>query len=205
MNSGNVVTERLANGEIVLLDGAISTELQRRGVPVDRISWFGSANLHHLDEVQALHEDYIRAGADVIIANTHSTNRAGLEPAGLGGQVEELNRRAVRAAIQARQAVPERQHVAIAGSISSFIPAAMGSPDTTDLRSLATFREQANILADALPIRTVGHLQRGQAVHHAGGTAGHARRLPPARRGILACRAQLGGHHADARRRRRRR
>ena len=149
MNSGNVVTERLANGEIVLLDGAISTELQRRGVPVDRISWFGSANLHHLDEIQALHEDYIRAGADVIIANTHSTNRAGLEPAGLGGQVEELNRRAVRAAIQARQAVPERQHVAIAGSISSFIPAAMGSPDTTDLRSLATFREQANILADA--------------------------------------------------------
>ena len=148
MESGNVLARRLANGEIVVLDGAVSTELQRRGVPVDETSWFGSANLRYLDVVQALHEDYIRAGADVIIANTHSTNRAGLEPAGLGDQVEELNRRAVRAAIEARQAVAERP-VAIAGSISSFIPAAMGSDDHTDLRSLTTFREQANILADA--------------------------------------------------------
>jgi S-methylmethionine-dependent homocysteine/selenocysteine methylase len=39
--------------------------------------------------------------------------------------------------------------VAVAGSISSFIPAGMGSSDHTDLRNLATFREQAAILADA--------------------------------------------------------
>jgi S-methylmethionine-dependent homocysteine/selenocysteine methylase len=142
------LAERLAAGDVVVLDGAVSTELQRRGVPVDGVSWFGSANRAHLDAVQALHEDYIRAGAEVIIANTHSTSRAGLEPAGLGDKVEELNRRAVEAAIRAREAAADRP-VAIAGSISSFIPAAMGSDDHTDLRGLSTFREQATILADA--------------------------------------------------------
>jgi S-methylmethionine-dependent homocysteine/selenocysteine methylase len=115
---------------------------------VDEASWFGSANLEHIDVVQALHEDYIRAGADVIIANTHSTSRAGLEPAGLGDRVEEVNRRAVEAAIRARDAAADRP-VAVAGSISSFIPAAMGSKDHTDLRTSSTFREQAAILADA--------------------------------------------------------
>lgn len=142
------LARRLAAGDVIVLDGGVSTELQRRGVPVDRISWFGSANLDHIDVVQAVHEDYIRAGADVIIANTHSTNRAGLEPAGLGDRVEEANRRAVEAAIRARQVAADRP-VVVAGSISSFIPAAMGSDDHTDLRSLETYREQATILADA--------------------------------------------------------
>lgn len=148
MGLGHDLARRLSAGEIIVLDGAVSTELQRRGVPVDEVSWFGHANLGHLDTVQALHEDYIRAGAEVIIANTHSTNRAGLEPAGLGDRVEEANRRAVEAAMRARDAAADRP-VAIAGSISSFIPAAMGSDDHTDLRGLDTFREQATILADA--------------------------------------------------------
>jgi S-methylmethionine-dependent homocysteine/selenocysteine methylase len=141
-------TRRLAAGDVIILDGAVSTELQRRGVPVDLVSWFGSANLEHIDVVQAIHEDYIRAGAEVIIANTHSTSRAGLAPAGLGDRVGEINRKAVQAALRARDRVAERP-VAVAGSISSFIPSGMGSDDHTDLRDLATFREQAEILADA--------------------------------------------------------
>jgi S-methylmethionine-dependent homocysteine/selenocysteine methylase len=148
MGIGQDFAQRLAAGEVIVLDGAVSTELQRRGVPVDEISWFGSANLEHLDVVRAIHEDHIRAGAEVIITNTHSTSRAGLAPAGLGDRVEEVNRRAVKAALDARDAAADRP-VAVAGSISSFIPAAMGSEDHTDLRDLPTYREQATILADA--------------------------------------------------------
>ena len=139
---------RIAAGDVVVIDGAVSTELQRRGVPVDEIAWFGSANLHHPDVVQKVHEDYIRAGAEVIIANTHSTNRAGLEPAGLGDRVEEANQAAVAAALRARDVAADGP-VAVAGSISSFIPAAMGSDDHTDLRGFITFSEQASILANA--------------------------------------------------------
>jgi S-methylmethionine-dependent homocysteine/selenocysteine methylase len=148
MGIGEDFARRLAADEVIVLDGAVSTELQRRGVPVDKISWFGSANLEYLDVVQAIHEDHIRAGAEVIIANTHSTSRAGLAPAGLGDRVEEVNRRAVEAALRARDNAAGRP-VAVAGSISSFIPAGMGSDDHTDLRDLPTFREQATILADA--------------------------------------------------------
>jgi S-methylmethionine-dependent homocysteine/selenocysteine methylase len=85
----------------------------------------------------------------VIIANTHSTSRAGLEPAGLGDRVDDINRRAVEAALRARDAAAAGRPVAVAGSISSFIPSGMGSDDHTDLRNLATFQEQARILADA--------------------------------------------------------
>jgi len=149
MSIGDEFAQRLAADEIIVLDGAVSTELQRRGVPVDLISWFGSANLEYLNVVQAMHEDYIRAGAEVIIANTHSTSRAGLEPAGLGDRVAEINRKAVEAALRARDAAAGSRSVAVAGSISSFIPSGMGSDDHTDLRNLATFQEQAGILANA--------------------------------------------------------
>ena len=142
------ISSRIANGQVVILDGGVSTELQRRGVPIDPVAWFGRANFEHADVVQALHEDYIRAGAQVIIANTHSTSRAALEPAGLGDKVADANRLAVAAALRARDAVATGP-VAVAGSISSFIPAAMGSDDHTDLRGERAFAEQATLLADS--------------------------------------------------------
>jgi homocysteine S-methyltransferase len=108
--------------------------------------------------VQRVHEAYIQAGAEVIIANTFAASRAGLEPAGLGGRVAEANRNAMRAALQAREAVATRP-VAVAGSMSSFCPVAMDSralgaplsnPAAEDPRfpRLADFREQAELLAD---------------------------------------------------------
>jgi homocysteine S-methyltransferase len=79
--------------------------------------------------VQRVHEEFIRAGAEVIIANTFAASRAGLEPAGLGGRVSEANLGAMRAARQAREAAASRP-VAVAGSMSSFCPIAMdaGAP-----------------------------------------------------------------------------
>lgn len=147
MGISNDLSQRLANGEVIVLDGGVSTELERRGVPIDPVAWFGRANFEHPAVVQALHEDYIRAGAQVIIANTHSTSRAALAPAGLGGKVAEANRLAMAAALRARDAAATGP-VAVAGSISSFVPAAMGSDDHTDLRDMSTFQEQAMLLAD---------------------------------------------------------
>jgi hypothetical protein len=69
--------------------------------------------------VQRVHEQYIRAGAEVIIANTYAASRAALRPAGLGGLVAEANRAAVRAASRARQTAATRS-VAVAGSMPSF-------------------------------------------------------------------------------------
>jgi S-methylmethionine-dependent homocysteine/selenocysteine methylase len=153
------VLGRVADGELVIIDGGMGSQLQAEGVPMDDVAWSARANLDQPDAVQRVHEEYIRAGAEVIIANTFAASRAGLAPAGLGSQVAEANRSAMLAALRARDAAATRP-VAVAGSMSSFCPIAMdpselgaplSSPAAEDPRfpSLADFREQAGLLAEA--------------------------------------------------------
>ena len=159
MSMAEELSGRLAGGELVIIDGGMGSQLQAEGVPMDDVAWSARANLDQPDAVQRVHEEYIRAGAEVIIANTFAASRAGLEPAGLGDRVAEANRGAMRAALRARDAAATRP-VAVAGSMSSFCPIAMdrgalgtplSSPAAEDPRfpSLADFREQAGLLAEA--------------------------------------------------------
>jgi homocysteine S-methyltransferase len=150
--------ERLARGEVILIDGGMGTELQLRGVPMDKVVWSGIAQLTHPDIVRTLHEDYIRAGAEVIIANTFGSSRHVLEPGGYGDRVAEANRRAVALAKEARDRAAERP-VAIAGSMSHAISDAKAAYPRHKGRSekdwrrpetlRATYREQAELLAEA--------------------------------------------------------
>jgi S-methylmethionine-dependent homocysteine/selenocysteine methylase len=72
--------------------------------------------------MSVVHEDYDRAGADVIITHTFPTSRHVLEPAGLGDRFRESTTLAGELAKQAREHTMERQ-VHIADSISTFPPA----------------------------------------------------------------------------------
>ena len=150
---------RLADGELVIIDGGTGTQLQAEGVPMDDRAWSARANLEQPEVVQRVHEHYIRAGAEVIIANSYAASRAALGPAGLGDHVAEVNRAAVRAALRAREAAATRP-VAVAGSMSSFSPIDMdpeavnrphpgSTADDPRFPSLADFREQAGLLADS--------------------------------------------------------
>jgi S-methylmethionine-dependent homocysteine/selenocysteine methylase len=150
---------RLADGELVIIDGGTGTQLQAEGVPMDDVAWSARANLEQPEVVQRVHEQYIRAGAEVIIANSYAASRAALEPAGLGDHIAEANRAAVRAALRAREAAATRP-VAVAGSMSSFSPIDMDAeavnrphrgPTADDPRfpTLADFREQAGLLAES--------------------------------------------------------
>ena len=122
MGVAEVISERLADGELVIIDGGTGSQLQAEGVPMDDVAWCARANLEQPDVVQRVHEAYIRAGAEVIIANTFAASRAALEPAGLGARVAEANRGAVSAALRAREAAAVHP-VLVAGSMSSFCPA----------------------------------------------------------------------------------
>jgi methionine synthase I (cobalamin-dependent) len=119
---------RLDEGGIVLLDGPTGTELQRRGVAMDKAAWCGPATLEHADLLTEIHADYIAAGADVITANTYASSRLMLSGAGLGARVEELVRRAVDAAFQARKRAGCCAEVVVAGSLSHMVPIAEGTP-----------------------------------------------------------------------------
>ena len=140
--------QQLEADQIVLIDGATGTELQRRGVPMDEIAWSGAAVLSHPDAVRETHEDYIRAGARVITTNTFGSTRQMLEPAGYGDQVETVHRGAVKLAMQARDNVAE-PGVAIAGSISTEPPGFDRDAFLSPEKELEAYREAAGLLADA--------------------------------------------------------
>ena len=62
--------ERLNNREVVLLDGAIGTQLQAMGVPMNNSAWAGIALRDYPYTVRRMHENYIKAGVDVITVNS---------------------------------------------------------------------------------------------------------------------------------------
>jgi homocysteine S-methyltransferase len=146
------IAGRLAAGEVVVIDGGTGTQLQAEGVPMDGLAWSGKANLEQPETVQRVHEAYLRAGAEVLIANTFAASRAALAPAGLGDRVAKANRAAVAAAKRAVAAAAGDRAVAIAGSMSSFCPIAVlgkAGAGGDGFPRLADYREQAALLAEA--------------------------------------------------------
>jgi homocysteine S-methyltransferase len=137
---------KLAAGEVLIVDGAMGTELEARGVPMHAKAWSGAALKTHADAVRATHEDYIRAGAQVIITNTFAAGRHMLEPAGLGEDVAAINRRAVEVAKEARDQAAKAP-VAIAGSICEWVSTDSQWTDPHHLS--ASLNEQAGLLADS--------------------------------------------------------
>jgi len=139
--------QRLDGEEVVILDGATGTELEKRGVPMDEAAWDAAALATHPDTVREVHENYIRAGADVVTTNTFAAARHVLEPAGMEEQFRELNIRAVTLAKEARENAANRP-VFIAGSISTFTARYDYSYEPWAEKARANYREQAAVLAE---------------------------------------------------------
>ena len=137
---------KLTAGEILIIDGAMGTELEARGVPMHAKAWSAAAIKTHPDVVRETHADYIRAGARVIISNTFATGRHMLEPADLGDEVANINRSAVELAKEARDLAAE-EPVAIAGSICDWVYTDSKWCEPHHLS--ASLREQAELLAEA--------------------------------------------------------
>ena len=123
MKNSNSWFERRLNdkGPPVIIDGGMGTELEKQGVPMDGKVWSGRAVLSHPEAVRNIHEAFIQAGAEVIIANTFAAARHMLEPGGMGEHVETINIDAVRLALEARDNVATGP-VAIVGSICEWAP-----------------------------------------------------------------------------------
>jgi len=90
--------EALERG-VILADGAMGTLLRQRG-------WNGPTEVAALDRpdlVRAIHEEYIAAGADLILTNTFEANRAALGRHGMALRVPDANLAAARVARDARE------------------------------------------------------------------------------------------------------
>lgn len=103
------------NGPFVVLSGACGTELERRGVPTPLPLWSAAAVRDAPEAVRAVHLDQVRAGADVVVADTFRTQRRTLARAGVDArEARTWVKRAVRLAREAAQG----SGAAVAGSVA---------------------------------------------------------------------------------------
>lgn len=158
--------QRLDAGEILLLDGATGTELDRRGCATTLPLWSALGLIERPELVREIHKDYATAGADILVTDTFRTTTRTLARAGRGqDETERLNRLAV---YLARSAAEEtNRDVLIAGSIAPLEDCY--SPELSPPFEIAIdeHREQADLLltagADFLLVETMPVIAEAEA------------------------------------------
>jgi homocysteine S-methyltransferase len=146
------IAARLATGPPILIDGGTGTELERMGATLHETLWSARAALTDPDVLRRVHSGYLEAGAEIIIANTYSCNYHLMASAGLSGEFDAANRRALELAGEARDARrPGNERPAwVAGSMSTttLSPGLDRSVIDEAGRPGDGYRAQARIIAD---------------------------------------------------------
>src|SRR5919202_7005110 len=91
--------ELLDADHVTVFDGAVGTMLYAKGVYINRS--YDELNLTNPDLVREVHEEYIRAGAEVVETNTFGATAHKLQQFGLEGSLHEINVAAARIAREA--------------------------------------------------------------------------------------------------------
>src|SRR5438477_1845692 len=126
---------------VLVCDGAMGTMLYAKGVFINKS--FDALNVTQPDLVAEVHQEYVRAGADIVETNTFGANRIKLGSFGLADRLHAINEQGARIA---RHAADDRAYVAGAiGPLGSRIEPC-GKTGVDEARGY--FREQAHALAD---------------------------------------------------------
>jgi 5-methyltetrahydrofolate--homocysteine methyltransferase len=160
MTRTEALIARLEAGDVLLADGATGTMLQSMGLESGEAPerWL----FEKPDKIRALHQGYVRAGADLILSCSFGGNRYRLDGHGLADRVTEINR---RAAELAREIAGD--DVAVAGDMgpTGQLLAPLGPLTGADVA--AAYAEQARSLidggADFLLIETMSDLGEATA------------------------------------------
>ena len=138
----NLIKQKLENNDIIILDGAIGAELEKKGAKMHKDLWCGTCSVESPDLVKKVHEEYILAGADIITTNTYATTPIAMKQYGFDNQVNEFNKKSVQLAKEAVN--NSNKNIAVAGSVSTF-----GSLYKYGLEAMKPgFKEQLNILSN---------------------------------------------------------
>src|SRR5579872_5380199 len=98
--------EALGN-RIFVTDGAMGTVLYAKGIFINRC--YDELNLSAPGLVREVHQDYVKAGAEIVETNTFGANRKRLAAFGLAEKLRAINEAGVRLA---REAAQDRAFVA---------------------------------------------------------------------------------------------
>ena len=143
--------------KVLLGDGGLGTYLYAKGIELGKD--IERLNIIEADLIYSIHEEYIRAGSQLIETNTFGANRCKLAEAGLDSQLREIN---LAGAALARRAAG--RDVYVAGSIGPTgldFPLATGSHEAEEVSAI--FSEQISLLlegeVDVLLFETFTHLE----------------------------------------------
>lgn len=147
----------------LVADGAMGTMLYAKGVFINRC--YDELNISQPGMVKQVHQDYVKAGAEILETNTFGANRMHLTGFGLAGDLKAINQAGVRLA---REAALETTFVA--GSIGPLGVYIEPLGPTSLAEARAIFREQAEVLVetgiDLLILETFPDLTEiGEAIH----------------------------------------
>lgn len=128
--------------KIIVTDGAMGTMLYAKGIFINRC--FDELNLSSPQVVKEVHQEYVKAGAEVIESNTFGSNRLRLGAFGFAEKLVAINHAGVRLA---REAAGERAFVAGAiGPLGAPIEP-LGALSFAEARAI--FKEHAEALVSA--------------------------------------------------------
>ncbi len=163
-----------ATARPILLDGAMGTELERRGSPCTLPLWSAEALIERPDRVAEVHADYVAAGCDALTANTFRTQRRSLEHAGLGERAAELTRRAVELAREAAQRC--ERPIAVLGSAppleDCFRPERVPEPPALEREHAEHAEQLAAAGVDAVLVETMSTAREARAAARGARAAG---------------------------------
>jgi methionine synthase I (cobalamin-dependent)/5,10-methylenetetrahydrofolate reductase len=161
--------EQLAH-RVLVADGAMGTMLYSRGVFINRC--FDELNLSSPDMVKQIHQEYVKAGAEILETNTFGATRQRLAAFGVAEKLRAINHAGVKLA---REAAKEGTFVA--GAVGPLGVRIEPLGPTSFAEARASFREQIDALLEAgidlLIFETFGNLDElRQAVMAARDAAG---------------------------------
>ena len=140
---------------VLVADGAMGTMLYSRGVFINRC--FDELCLSAPDMVRQIHQEYVKAGAEILETNTFGASRPRLAGFGIAEKLRDINRAAVRLAREASNGGPF-----IAGAVGPLGVRIEPLGPTSFDEARAAFREQIEALVEAgvdlLILETFGNL-----------------------------------------------
>jgi homocysteine S-methyltransferase len=130
------------SSRVLVADGAMGTMLYSRGVFINRC--FDELNLSSPDLVRQIHQEYVKAGAEIIETNTFGASRPRLAAFGVAEKLRDINLAGVRIA---REAAKDTAFVA--GAVGPLGVRIEPLGPTSFIEARAAFREQIEALLEA--------------------------------------------------------
>jgi len=178
------ISEILLNYPAVILDGALATELERRGADLKDKLWSAKLLIEDPEMIRQLHLDYFMAGADCAITASYQATIEGFMKRGFTeNEAVKLIQKAVQLAVEARDEFwnneanrsnrPRPFVAASVGPYGAFLADGSeyrGNYGLTEAELMAFHRPRMKVLADSgadiLACETIPCLVEAQAIVH---------------------------------------